>query len=373
MNHVRRLFVLLAALSLVVSACGGGDEGSVTEEASSEPASAAPEGSVTISDEEASAEETSEDASATESESPEDASAAESASPAAEGGDYTIGVSLASPTIPLYVAMAEGMRQEAEELGVEVVFTEANEDPVQQLNDVQDLIAQGVDGILISPIDAQAAIPAYESARAEGIPIMSIARNTDPQYETSFIGAAWEEYGRQIAEWTCEAAGGEGTVALIKGPAGASFVEDMEVGYKAYLESDCAGMSVAFEANAAPLTADQGLAAAQNALTSTPDITAIFANNDDLAAGVLQALGEQGRAPEDVIVTGFDGTPEGIEAVAGGQLDMTIALRPRSWGTLGLQTMVQHLNGEEVPPLVEIETLLIDSENVEGLTEEETT
>src|SRR5918992_1104890 len=75
----------------------------------------------------------------------------EAAPPAGEttetggGGEqeqFTIGVSLASPTIPLYVAMAEGIRDKAEELGVEVVFTEANEDPVQQLNDVQDLIAQ---------------------------------------------------------------------------------------------------------------------------------------------------------------------------------------------------------------------------------------
>jgi ABC-type sugar transport system substrate-binding protein len=346
MNPLRRLLVLLAALALLLSACGGGGE--TGSEATEEPTSPAPEA------------EASEEASPTDSES------------TAGGGDYTIGVSLASPTIPLYVAMAEGMRQKAEELGVELVFTEANEDPVQQLNDVQDLIAQSVDGILISPIDAEAAIPAYEAARAADIPIMSIARNTDPQYETSFIGAAWEEYGRQIAEWTCEEAGGQGTVAMVKGPAGASFVEDMEDGYKAFLESDCPGMSVVFETNASPLTVDQGLAAAQDALTANPDVTAIFANNDDLAAGALQALAEQGKAPEDVVVTGFDGTPEGVELVGNGELDMTIALRPQSWGELGLQTMVDHLNGEEVPPLVEIETLLVDSSNVEGLTEEDT-
>jgi ribose transport system substrate-binding protein len=146
--------------------------------------------------------------------------------------DLTVGVSLASPTIPLYVAMAKGIRERAKELGVRVTFTEANEDPVQQLNDVQDLIAKSVDGILISPIDEEAAVPAYEDARAADITIMSIARNTSPELEDSFIGAPWGEFGSQIAKWICDNGGKGQEIAMIKGPAGASFVEDMEDGFK---------------------------------------------------------------------------------------------------------------------------------------------
>jgi ribose transport system substrate-binding protein len=290
---------------------------------------------------------------------------------AGAGGDYTIGVSLASPTIPLYVAMAEGIRDEANELGAEVVFTEANEDPVQQLNDVQDLIAQGVDGILISPIDAEAAVPAYEDARASDIAIMSIARNTDPEVEDSFIGASWDKYGTQIAEWSCEAAGGQGQIALVKGPAGASFVEDMEDGYKEYVSSECPDMEIVYESNNVPLTPDKGVAAAQDALTANPEVKVIFANNDDLASGVIQAVDEQGISHEDIIITGFDGTPEGVQLVKDGKLDMTIALRPYHWGQLGLQTMVSFLDGEDVPALVEIETILLDEETVDDHSAEE--
>lgn len=284
----------------------------------------------------------------------------------------TIGVSLASPTIPLYVAMAEGIRDRAGEFeDVEIVFTEANEDPVQQLNDVQDLIAQGVDGILISPIDAEAAKPAYEDARAAGITIMSIARNTDPELEDSFIGAPWDRFGREIAEWTCGEAEG-GKVAMIKGPAGASFVEDMEDGYKEVMSSEaCSGMEIVFEVNAVPLTADQGLAAAQDALSADEDLAVIYANNDDLAAGAIQALEERGIDMEDVIVTGFDGTPSGLDFVEEGKLDMTIALRPYHWGILGLETMVSHLRGEDVPSLVEIEVEQVTSENIEELDRED--
>jgi ribose transport system substrate-binding protein len=289
----------------------------------------------------------------------------------AQGG-LTIGVSLASPTIPLYVAMSEGIRDRAGEFeDVEIVFTEANEDPVQQLNDVQDLIAQGVDGILISPIDAEAAKPAYEDARAAGITIMSIARNTDPELEDSFIGAPWDRFGREIAEWTCGESEG-GKVAMIKGPAGASFVEDMEDGYKEVVSSEaCSGMEIVFEVNAVPLTADQGLAAAQDALSADEDLAVIYANNDDLAAGAIQALEERGIDMESVIVTGFDGTPEGLDLIEEGKLDMTIALRPYHWGILGVETIVSQLRGEEVPSLVEIEVEQVTSENIEELDRED--
>jgi len=288
------------------------------------------------------------------------------------GGDQqlTVGVSLASPAIPLYVGMAEGIRAKANELGVDVRFTEADEDPVQQLDDVQDLIAQDVDGILISPIDEQAAIPAYEDARASDITIMSIARNTDPEVEDSFIGAPWGKFGRQIAVWTCDRAKGEGRIAMIKGPAGASFVTDMEEAYKGYMSSECPGMEIVFEANADVLVPDRGLALTQDALSANPDLNAIFANNDDLAEGAVTAL-EEGGGLGDTIVTGFDGTPGGVESIRNGDQAMTIALRPFRWGELGLETMVKALNGEEVPPLVEITTVLIDDTNVKEITAED--
>jgi ribose transport system substrate-binding protein len=285
--------------------------------------------------------------------------------------DLTIGVSLASPTIPLYVAMAKGIRERAKQLGVEVTFTEANEDPVQQLNDVQDLIAQDVDGILISPIDEEAAVPAYEDARAADITIMSIARNTSPELEDSFIGAPWGEFGSQIAKWICDNGGDGQQVAMIKGPAGASFVEDMEDGFKKTIKADCPTSKIAFENNNAPLSPDKGLASAQDALSSNPDIKVFYANNDDLAAGVIQALKEKRVSMDDVIVTGFDGTPGGLKAAQQGDLDYTIALRPEQWGRLGLETMVKKLRGEDVPKLVRIKTIPISEENAKEVTQQD--
>jgi ABC-type sugar transport system substrate-binding protein len=293
-----------------------------------------------------------------------------------EGGgqkqeDLTVGVSLASPTIPLYVAMAKGIREGAKELGVDVTFTEANEDPVQQLNDVQDLIAKDVDGILISPIDEEAAVPAYEDARQAGITIMSIARNTSPELEDSFIGAPWGEFGSQISQWICDHGGKGAKIAMIKGPAGASFVEDMEDGFKKTIKEQCPTSSIAFENNNDLLTPDKGLASAQDALSADPDTRVFYANNDDLAGGVIQALEEKGVSMDDVIITGFDGTPKGLEAAQQGALDYTIALRPEQWGRLGIETMVKSLRGEDVPKLVRIKTIPISAENAKEVTQQD--
>lgn len=281
----------------------------------------------------------------------------------ADREDFHIGVSFPDSTTTLYVEMEAGINELAPELGVETTVVYAGGDPAQQLDDVNTLIANGADAILISPIDSEASKPAYEHARSQGVPIISIARSTSPELEDSFVGAPWEDYGEEIAKWTCEATGGEGSVAMLKGPAGASFVDEMERGYKEYLANDCSGLSIVFETNVVPMTSDQSLPAAQDALTAHPDLDVIYSQLDDMVGGVIAALEEQGRL-EEVVITGFDGSPEGFAFIREGKQDMTIALQPFKWGQLGLKTALDVLQGEEVGDLVTIESTLVDQSNI---------
>jgi ribose transport system substrate-binding protein len=285
------------------------------------------------------------------------------------GTEYTIGVDLSLASDPFFVAMSDGIEAEAQRLGVKTVITYSDYDPNKQLANIQDLVAQGVDGILASPADVEAAIPAFEAANQADIPIMSIADHTDPEVETSFIGAPWDEFGARIAEWTCDEAGGRGKVAMIKGPAGVSFVEEMEDGYKKYMSSDCPGMPIVFQANV-PTTREEALKATQDALTANPDLKAVFTQIDDMAAGAIQVVEEQ-PGSEDVLVTGFNGDRVGYDLLREGSLDMTIALKPYQWGGLGVRTMVDYLNGEDVPQLVRIDSVLIDQGNIDQFTYDE--
>jgi ribose transport system substrate-binding protein len=281
----------------------------------------------------------------------------------AAGNDYTIGVNLSLSSDPFFVAMEEGIKDEAKELGVRTIITYSSYDPSKQIADVQDFITQGVDGILISPADVEASVPAYEAARAEGIPVMSLADHSDPDVEDAFIGAPWDEFGARIAEWTCEEAGGEGKVAMIKGTAGVSFVEEMEDGYKEFMSSECTGMQIVSEVNT-NFAREEAVKAAQDALTAHGDLKAIFAQIDDQAAGAAQAVAEAGKE-DQVIITGFNGDEVGFEGVKDGSIDMTIALKPYHWARLALRTMVDHLNGKKAPKLVRIDSVLLDESNIE--------
>src|SRR5258705_1274231 len=131
----------------------------------------------------------------------------------------TIGVSLAQDDNPFYIAMLRGIRARAEELGWDVATVSANEDKLKQINGVQDLIARGVKGILISPIDAVGVNAAYDAAAAARLPIISLARGSASPNQTLHISMDEKQVGRDIADWTAKQIGGKGKVAFIGGPA----------------------------------------------------------------------------------------------------------------------------------------------------------
>lgn len=196
----------------------------------------------------------------------------------AQNDEKVLGVALASSTNPFYIAMNKGIAQRAEELGWTVRVASVDEDVVEQINGVQDLIAQGVDGILISPIDAVATRPAYDAAAEAGIPIMSIARHSDSPNQDLFIAMDETQIGRDIAAWLIDAMGGSGRIAMISGPSGAATFHNLSEGFKEQVATSD-GVEIAFE-NSGPLTRERGLNVAQDILVAHPDVTGIYAGND---------------------------------------------------------------------------------------------
>lgn len=255
-----------------------------------------------------------------------------------------LGVALASSTNPFYIAMAKGISQQAEELGWAVRFASVDEDVVEQVNGVQDLIAQGVDGILISPIDAVATRPAYDAAAVANIPIMSIARHSDSPNQNLFIAMDETQIGRDIAAWLVGDMGGEGKVAMISGPSGAATFDNLSLGFKEEVAKTDA-VEIVFESHGA-LTRERGLNVAQDILVANPEVTGIYAGNDELALGAIQAVAAVGLA-DQITVTGMNGVPPAIAAVKRGDLGLTVELNPIEWGRLGVMTMAKYINGSQ--------------------------
>ena len=200
----------------------------------------------------------------------------------------TIGVSLAQDDNPFYIAMLRGIRARAQELGWDVATVSANEDKLKQINGVQDLIARGVKGILISPIDAVGVNAAYDAAAAAKIPIVSVARGSASPNQTIHVAMDEKQIGRDIAEWTAKKLGGKGKVALLMGPSGAPTFKNLGDGYSEVM-AKYPGIQIVFRADG-PLTRERGVKQAEDVLVANPDLAAIYTANDDVALGAMQAV-----------------------------------------------------------------------------------
>src|SRR6266496_907939 len=239
--------------------------------------------------------------------------------PAAGQQKTTIGVSLAQDDNPFYIAMLRGIRARAQELGWAVATVSANEDKLKQINGVQDLIARGVKGILISPIDAVGVNAAYDAAAAAKIPIVSVARGSASPNQT--IHVAMDE--KQI--------GGKGKVALLMGPSGAPTFKNLGDGYSEVM-AKYPGIEIVFRADG-PLTRERGVKQAEDVLVAHPDLAAIYTANDDVALGAMQAVNAANRKGR-TLVTGMNGVPPALRAVKEENLAMTVELNPVEWGRL---------------------------------------
>jgi ABC-type sugar transport system substrate-binding protein len=275
----------------------------------------------------------------------------------------TIGVSLPQDDNPFYIAMLRAIRARAQELGWDVATVSSNEDKAKQINGVQDLVAKGVKGILISPIDAVGVNAAYDAAAAAHVPIISLARGSASPNQTLHIPMDEKQVGRDIAEWTAKQLGGTGKVALLGGPAGAPTFRNLEAGYTEVM-AKYPGIAIVFK-NDGPLTRERGLKNAEDALVAHPDLAAIYTANDDVALGAAQAVVAAGRKGK-TLVTGMNGVPPALKAVKDGSLALTVELKPAGWGRLGVDTLAIYLKGEKPAGPVTVPHALVDQANVDA-------
>ena len=152
------------------------------------------------------------------------------ASEFAQDGPYTIGFSNASISNPWRVAMLHGIEAAAERHADQLerfIITDANDDPSRQAADIQDLIAQGVDILLISPVTAEALDPVVRRAARQGVPVVLVDRAvTSDEHYITFVTASDQALGRISAQWLAETLNYEGQVVMLGGLAGSSPAEN---------------------------------------------------------------------------------------------------------------------------------------------------
>ena len=285
-------------------------------------------------------------------EAPGSSSEEESSGGGEASGDYTIGFSVSTLNNPFFVTLNEGAEAKAEELGADLTVVDAQDNASKQASDIEDLIQQEVDLIMINPVDSEAVAAAVESANMADIPVITVDRSAAGGEVVSHIASDNVAGGEMAGEHLLSLVGDGAQVAELEGVSGSSAARERGEGF-----NKIAGDSLDVVAKqTANFNRAEGLSVMENILQANPDVTGVFAHNDEMALGALEAIEASGK---DITVVGFDATDDAVQAVEDGRLAGTIAQKPEMIGEMAIETAVQSLDGEEVEASIPVELELI--------------
>lgn len=267
-------------------------------------------------------------------------------------GEFKIGFSISTLNNPFFVTLNDGAEAKAEELGAELSVVDAQDNASKQASDVEDLIQQGVDLIMINPVDSEAVTAAVESANSAGIPVITVDRSAAGGEVVSHIASDNIAGGEMAGEFLVSLVGEGALVAELEGVPGSSAARERGEGFNK-IAADSLEVAAKQTAN---FNRSEGLTVMENILQSNPDITGVFAHNDEMALGALEAIEAAGK---DITVVGFDATDDAVKAVEEGRLAGTIAQKPQMIGEMAVDAAVKSLNGEEVEASIPVELELI--------------
>lgn len=274
-----------------------------------------------------------------------------------ETSELVVGVSISTLNNPFFVSLEQGITDLADEQGTKVKSVDAQDDTAKQTNDVDDLIQQGVDILLINPVDSAAITPAVESANAAGIPVITIDRSSDGGEVVTLVASDNVEGGEMAAKYIEEISGTDVNTVQLEGVPGASATRERGEGFTNVAEKS---LNV-LDSQTANFDRAEGLTVMENMLQANPDIQAVFAQNDEMALGAIEAIQSAGKTGE-IQVVGFDGTEDGIKAVEDGRLSATVAQQPEEMGKLAMQAAFDYFSGETIEEYIASPLELVKSE-----------
>lgn len=282
--------------------------------------------------------------------------------PAAAGSRGTIGVSLLTLDNPFFKVIGDNITAEGKNSGYETLVVSADKDPAKQGNQVKDFIVKKVSAIVLSPADSKAIVPVIQEANDAGIPVFTvdIPCNEPGVKIVTQIATDNEGGGREAGKAIIEALGADGGKVAVLHFKQAESCQLRVKGFREVVDAHNASgtpkVNVVAELESGGAK-DMGYKAAEDALQAHPDLEAIFAINDPSALGARAALEKAGKA-DKIKIVGFDGQPEGKQAIKDGKIYADPIQFPDRMGVEIVKAIVAHSKGEDVPPQTLIPTRL---------------
>ena len=278
---------------------------------------------------------------------------------AAAPTEKSLGLVLSTLNNPFFVTLRDGAQKAADAAGIKLIIVDAQDDSAKMTAGIEDLITKKVSAILINPTDSDAVVPAIQKANDSGIPVFTVDRGSNGGTVVSHIASDNVAGGSMAAEFLCNAIGGQGNVVELQGVAGTSAARDRGQGFNDYMTASCQGVTIVAQ-QTANFNRDEGLTVFENILQAQPDIAGVFAHNDEMILGAIQAAEAANRT--GIVFVGFDAIDDAVQAVKDGKLAATVAQQPAEMGRLAVETALKSLNGEKVESSIPVPLSLVTQE-----------
>jgi len=279
------------------------------------------------------------------------------------GKKYVVGIALSNSSDKFETYIVDAMKEaEKQHPDFKFIYNDAQNDAAKQMIQLENFITQKVSAIVLKPVDVNAAVEMVDKANAANIPIIILNQTFDGvEKATAYVGSRSIESGLIQMREVAKQLGGKGDIAIINGQMGHEAQIKRTEGNKQIIKEH-PGMKVVLEGTAEWDRA-KGMALMENWLSSGVRIDAVVANNDEMAIGAIMAIEAAGKTGK-ILVAGIDATPDALEYVKKGELQVTVFQDAFKQGKAAIETAVKAAKGEKVDDVI-VPYELVTKENVD--------
>jgi ribose transport system substrate-binding protein len=281
------------------------------------------------------------------------------------GGTPRIALVMKTQNNPFFIDMQRGAEEAARRLGVSLIVqaAERDSDVERQMQIIENLIQTDLQALCVTPSGSTEIVPALVKAEARGIPVLIVDTRLDSAaaagagvHAKTFIGSDNYEGGRLAGEFLISKFGGKARLAILEGVPGHETNDSRLRGFHSVIDL-ATGMEIV-ASQAANFERDQGFNVFQNILQAHPEVQALFACNDMMALGAVEAVAAAGKAGE-VTIIGFDAIADARQAIKAGTLAASVAQFPDEMGRMAVESAVKIINGEALPSYLPVKIDLV--------------
>lgn len=265
-------------------------------------------------------------------------------------GNGSIGFSVSTLNNPFFVTLSEGAKDKADELGVNLIVVDAGDETAKQTSDIEDLISKNISVLIVNPVDSDAVAPAVKDAVSKGIKVISVDRVVNGVDVDCAIASDNVAGAEAATEYLVSLIGEGAKVAELQGTTGASATIDRGQGFHNVADKKLNVVA----SQTGDFNRSDGMSVMENMLQADSGIQGVFAHNDEMALGAVEAIGSR-----MIVVVGFDATDDAQAAVKAGKMAATVAQKPDLMGATAVETAQKILNGETVDKEIPVEVELI--------------